>query len=64
MCNQECSIFYEYPTQNTWKWLSKNFNITKNEQNKFILYLNYMIVSKTQLNVINLPKYLVNQLMN
>tara|TARA_A100001015_G_C15037916_1_gene737563 strand:- start:2997 stop:4298 length:1302 start_codon:yes stop_codon:yes gene_type:complete len=34
MCNQECSIFYEYPTQNTWKWLSKSFNITKNEENK------------------------------
>merc|ERR1711871_1185813 len=33
MCNQECSIVYEYPTQNTWKWLLKNFNIVKNEEN-------------------------------
>jgi Alw26I/Eco31I/Esp3I family type II restriction endonuclease len=34
ICNQECSIFYEYPTKNTWKWISKNFDITKNEENK------------------------------
>ena len=34
MCDQECSIFYVYPTKNTCKWLLKIFNITNNEENK------------------------------
>lgn len=34
MCDQECSIFYVYPTKNTCKWLLKIFNITINEENK------------------------------
>ena len=29
-CNQECSIYFEYPTSNTWKWLKQKFNIEKN----------------------------------
>ena len=34
MCDQECSIFYAYPTKNTCKWLLKTFNITINEEKK------------------------------
>lgn len=34
ICGTECSIYDEYPNKNTWKWLSKNFNITENEENR------------------------------
>ncbi len=34
MCDQECSIFYVYPTKTTCKWLLKIFNITINEEKK------------------------------
>lgn len=35
VCNVEGSIYYEYPTINTWKWLSEQFNIHKTEFNKY-----------------------------
>jgi Alw26I/Eco31I/Esp3I family type II restriction endonuclease len=30
-CETECSIYYEYPTANTWKWLDKTFGYKKND---------------------------------
>lgn len=38
MCDQECSIFYVYPTKNTCKWLLKIFNITNKTNTIFELY--------------------------
>ena len=35
-CGTECSIYYVYPTVNTWKWLKKTFDYEKKEDNKFI----------------------------
>lgn len=32
-CTTECSIYYEYPTSNTWKWLKKSFEYEKTEEN-------------------------------
>lgn len=29
-CNNACSIYYEYPTANTWKWLKNTFGVDKN----------------------------------
>jgi Alw26I/Eco31I/Esp3I family type II restriction endonuclease len=29
-CNNPCSIYYEYPTANTWKWLKNKFGVDKN----------------------------------
>ena len=49
-CGLEHSIFYVYPTENTWKWLNKNFNVNKNNMNKshtiFQLFENIEITSK------------------
>tara|TARA_B110000285_G_C15136083_1_gene627035 strand:+ start:88 stop:1395 length:1308 start_codon:yes stop_codon:yes gene_type:complete len=48
MCNDECSIFYEYPTKNTWKWISKNFDIIKNEENKsYTIFQLYHTIKNT-----------------
>lgn len=33
ICHTECSIYYEYPTKNTVKWLEKNFNSFNFEKN-------------------------------
>lgn len=49
-CGLEHSIFYVYPTENTWKWLNKNFNVNKNDVNKsytiFQLFENIEITRK------------------
>ena len=38
-CFKECSIYYEYPTANTWKWLNSTFKIEKNiEKTIFEIY--------------------------
>ena len=34
-CDRKASINYEFANKNTWKWLGKNFDITKTEENKF-----------------------------
>lgn len=34
MCGEVCSIYYEYPTANTWKWLEKTFKYQKNDNTK------------------------------
>ena len=34
ICNQDLSIYYEYPTKNTWKFLKREFNVIKSEENK------------------------------
>jgi Alw26I/Eco31I/Esp3I family type II restriction endonuclease len=36
MCNQEQSIYYEYPTSNTWKWLNKQFRVEKSSENEYL----------------------------
>lgn len=35
MCGNTCSIYYVYPTKNTWKWLKKEFTIEE-EKHKTI----------------------------
>ena len=48
MCHQECSIFYVYPTKNTWKWISKNFDIIKNEEDKsYTIFQLYHTIKNT-----------------
>lgn len=37
-CDTECSIYYEYPTSNTWKWLQKNFQIERDQSTIFEIY--------------------------
>lgn len=41
LCNNECSIFYEYPSANTWKWITLNFKLEKNDQTIFEIYSNF-----------------------
>ena len=52
-CNKTCSIYYEYPTSNTWKWLKKNFEFEKNEENKLLtiieIYANITSSNKNEL---------------
>jgi Alw26I/Eco31I/Esp3I family type II restriction endonuclease len=36
ICNIECSIYYEYPTTNTIKWLNKTFPCFKFEKNNYL----------------------------
>jgi len=33
-CGIECSIYYEYPSANTWKWLNKTFDFARNDDTK------------------------------
>jgi Alw26I/Eco31I/Esp3I family type II restriction endonuclease len=33
-CGMACSIYYEYPTANTWKWLKKTFDYDKDDDTK------------------------------
>lgn len=35
-CGIECSIYYEYPTSCTWKWLKTKFNYNKDDSTKFL----------------------------
>jgi len=35
-CGFTCSIYYEYPHANTWKWLKKTFAYEKNEDTKHL----------------------------
>jgi Alw26I/Eco31I/Esp3I family type II restriction endonuclease len=37
-CNTDASIYYEYPTSNTWKWLTKEFGIAENRKSVFEIY--------------------------
>lgn len=53
MCYQECSIFYVYPTKNTWKWLNKIFNLNENDENKsYTIFQLYDMVEKSEKEVI------------
>ncbi len=49
-CGIECSIYYEYPTVNTWKWLKKEFDFDKNDTTKYLtifeIYDNLTISNK------------------
>jgi Alw26I/Eco31I/Esp3I family type II restriction endonuclease len=49
-CGIECSIYYEYPSANTWKWLKKKFDFDKNDTTKYLtifeIYANLTISSK------------------
>jgi Alw26I/Eco31I/Esp3I family type II restriction endonuclease len=50
MCNQECSIYYEYPSANTWNWLEKNFNTERNNSlTIFQLFNNITTQNKEEL---------------
>lgn len=35
-CEMECSIYYEYPNANTWKWLKKTFDYNKDDDTKYL----------------------------
>lgn len=35
-CGLGCSIYYEYPTANTWKWLKKEFDFGKDNTTKYL----------------------------
>ena len=35
-CEMECSIYYEYPNANTWKWLKTAFDYAKNDATKYL----------------------------
>ena len=49
MCYKECSIFYVYPTKNTWKWLNKNFNLNENDDNKsYTIFQLYDMIEKSE----------------
>ena len=34
ICGDACSIYYVYPSKNTWKWLNKSFDVEKTHENK------------------------------
>lgn len=60
-CNKECSIYYEYPTANTWKWLEKTFKIEKNDLTIFQIYNQIINPNKHELFFLYFGVY-VNQL--
>jgi Alw26I/Eco31I/Esp3I family type II restriction endonuclease len=35
-CGIECSIYYEYPTANTWKWLKNTFDYNKDDHTNYL----------------------------
>ena len=57
MCDQECSIFYVYPTKTTWKWLEKQFGININQENKFYTIFQLFISIQHPNKVIQFTKY-------
>jgi Alw26I/Eco31I/Esp3I family type II restriction endonuclease len=45
-CEMACSIYYEYPTVHTWKWLKKTFDYDKDSLTIFEIYASLTSITK------------------